>query len=146
MNTAADPGGEATLYEPGPAVFACHSPAGPTRVWAALTDAAQTTAYFYGLAVHSTWLSDASLVIMHGDLPVLTGRVLCARPNTRLSYVLYTDPDGPPVCLTWLLRASAGGCAIRLQVDEIFSTETADETEDTWLPVLAALQRHLAPN
>jgi uncharacterized protein YndB with AHSA1/START domain len=135
---------EATAYRPGLRSFACHSPADPARVWAALTDASQTTAYLYGLALHSEWVPDAPIEALHDGNPGLIGRVLCARLNERLSYVLYAGPGDPAVYLTWLVRPSRGGCTIRLQIDEIDCVDSVDEDEDTWLPVLAALQQLLA--
>jgi uncharacterized protein YndB with AHSA1/START domain len=136
--------GEATAHGPGSKTFACHSQADPARVWAALTQPAQTTAYLYGLALHSTWVPDAPIEVRHGDRPALTGRVLCSRPDERLSYVLQSAPDDPPAYLTWLIRSSPGGCTIRLQIDEIDCADAVDDAEDTWLPVLAALQKLLA--
>jgi hypothetical protein len=54
---------------------------------------------------------------------------------------LHSGPADPPVYLTWLIRPNSGGCIIRLQID---ADDSADEIEDTWLPVLAALQQFLA--
>ena len=47
--------------------------------------------------------------------------------------------------LTWLLRAAPGGCAVRLEVDEVENPDSAEDAEDVWLPVLAALQLLLNP-
>lgn len=124
-------------------MFACHTPADSERIWAALTDPAKTAVYLYGLALNSTWVSDATIDARHADRPALIGRVLCSRPNERLSYLLQAQSDDPPVYLTWLIRPNDRGCTIRLQIDE---TECADEThdaEDTWLPILARLQELL---
>jgi uncharacterized protein YndB with AHSA1/START domain len=136
--------GEVTAHGTGSRTFACHSPVDPARVWVALTDPAQTTAYLYGLALHSTWVPDAPIDIRHKDGPTLTGRTLCSRPPERLSYVLQAGPEDPPVYLTWLIRSSPVGCTIRLQIDEIDCADGPDDAEDTWLPVLAALQNLLA--
>jgi hypothetical protein len=110
-----------------------------------LTDPAETQAYLYDLALDSTWAPDAPIDVRHGDRPALTGRVLCSRPHERLSYLLQAGPDDPPVFLTWLIRPSPGGCTIRLQIDEIDCADSADDADNTWLPVLAALQKVLAP-
>ena len=122
-----------------PRAFACFSPADPARVWSALTDAAQTPAYLYGLAAHSTWTANAPIELRHEGF-VLCGRVVCSRPNERLSYLLQTDPDDPPVYLTWLIRPRRDGSTIRLEIDEVDFADGQEEAEDTWLPVLAALQ------
>jgi uncharacterized protein YndB with AHSA1/START domain len=137
-------GRESTASGSGPRSFACFSSGDPARVWAALTDAAHTTSYLYGVALHSTWAPEAPIDVRHEGHPTLTGRVLCSRPGERLSYVLHVTPDDPPVYLTWLIRPSPGGCTIRLEIDEVDGADTADDAEDTWLPVLAALQKLLA--
>ena len=71
--------------------------------------------------------------------------MLCVQRPERLSYVLQSTPDDPPVYLTWLIRPGPGGCTIRLQIDEIDTADSAEDAEDVWLPVLAALQRLLTP-
>ncbi|HZC53136.1 MAG TPA: SRPBCC domain-containing protein [Mycobacterium sp.] len=129
----------------GPRAFACYSPADPARVWSALTDPIQTTAFLYGLAVHSSWEPGAAIEVCYEARPTLSGRVLCSRTGERLSYMLRAGADDPPVYLTWLIRTRPDGCTIRLEIDEIDHVDDADQAEDTWLPVLAALQEHLAP-
>lgn len=124
--------------------FSCHTPARPEQVWAALTDASRTSGYLYGLAAHSTWEPDAAIALRHGGRTWLTGRVLCAHPHERLSYVLQAEQGDPPVYLTWLIRPTRAGCTIRLEIDEIHSVDSAEDAEDTWLPVLAALQQQLS--
>jgi hypothetical protein len=49
-----------------------------------------------------------------------------------------------PVCLTRQSRPSPGGCTIWLQIYETEFADTDEEAENTWLPVLAALQELLA--
>jgi uncharacterized protein YndB with AHSA1/START domain len=129
----------------GPRGFACFSPVQATRVWSALTDPTQTTAYLYGLAVHSSWEPGAAIEVRYDGRQALSGRVLCSRAGERLSYMLRAGADDPPVYLTWLIRARPKGCTIRLEIDEVDDLDDADEAEDTWLPVLAALQHHLQP-
>jgi uncharacterized protein YndB with AHSA1/START domain len=123
--------------------FACHTAARPDQVWAALTDPDRTGRHLYGLAAHSTWEPDAPIILRHAGRPCLTGHVLCARPHERLSYVLQTAAGDPPVYVTWLIRPTGPGCTIRLVVDDPESADSAEDAEDVWLPVLAALQRQL---
>lgn len=68
-----------------------------------------------------------------------------ARRRERLSYLLQAGPADPPVYLTWRLRPSAGGCAIRLEIDEVDAADSQKDAEDAWLPVLAALQLLVNP-
>jgi len=133
-------------FRGGSNVFACHTLAGPERVWAALTDPDRTSCYLYGLAAHSTWEPDAAISLERAGRTWLGGHVVCSRPNERLSYALGADPNDPPVYLTWLIRSTSAGCVIRLEVDELESADAkgSEDAEDTWLPILAALQRELA--
>ena len=71
--------------------------------------------------------------------------MLHARRNERLSYLLQSGPEDPPVYLTWLLRPAPGGCTIRLEIDELDGADSAEDAEDVWLPVLAALQDLVNP-
>jgi len=130
----------------GPAMrtFACHTASDPARVWTALTDPGASAGYLYGLSAHSTWEVDAPIDVRHGEHVTLSGRVLCVRPGERLSYVLQSGPDDPPVYVTWLIRRHANGSTIRLEVDEVGSEDSAEDAEDAWLPVLAALQQMLS--
>jgi hypothetical protein len=123
--------------------FACYTSAGPQEAWDALTSASRTPAYLYGLAAHSTWEADAAITAVYEGHTRLTGHVLCARPGERLSYLLQAESADPPTYLTWLIRPSPSGCTITLVVDEPHTRDTTEDAEDTWLPVLAALQRHL---
>jgi len=126
-----------------PRAFACFVAADPARVWAALTDPQSTGAFMYGLAAQSTWEIDAPIEFPSVGDSGLTGRVVCVQPHRRLSYLVQAGPDDPPVYLTWLIRPSQGGAAIRLHVDEIEYADDDEEAEDVWLPMLAALQRTL---
>ncbi len=89
-------------------------------------------------------MPDAEIEGRQGTAVALIGRVLCARPGKRLSYVLAADTDDPPVYVTWLIRPHPAGSTIRLLIDEVEAADGADAAEDTWLPVLAGLQQVLA--
>jgi uncharacterized protein YndB with AHSA1/START domain len=125
--------------------FAAHVRTSPEFVWKALTDPDMTAAFLYGLAAHSTWMAGAAIGFCRGGRVELTGRVLHARCHERLSYVLQSGPDDPPVYLTWLIRPAPGGCTIRLEIDEVGHAGSREDAEDVWLPVLAALQRLVNP-
>ena len=126
-------------------VFAAHVRADPGLVWAALTDPGQSAVYLYGLAAHSTWVPGDRIEFRLGDGVGLIGTVVHARCAERLSYLLQAGPDDPPVYLTWLLRPSAGGCAVRLEIDEVDAADSQTDAEDVWLPALAALQLLVNP-
>jgi uncharacterized protein YndB with AHSA1/START domain len=129
--------------------FRCFTPADPARVWAALTDGEQTARYLHGLVADSSWCADAPIrfraVPVQPEVPLaLVGRVLCAQPGRWLSYLLSSGPADPCTYLTWQLRPCPGGSTVGLQVDRAECADTEEEAENTWLPVLAALQALLA--
>jgi uncharacterized protein YndB with AHSA1/START domain len=126
-------------------VFAAHVHADPGLVWTALTDPGQTAAYLYGLAAHSTWVPGDPIEFRLAGRVEAIGRVLHARCHERLSYLLQAGPGDPPVYLTWLLRPAAGGCVVRLEIDEPDTADSPQDAEDVWLPVLAALQLLVNP-
>ena len=126
-------------------VFAAHVRADPGLVWTALTGPGHSAAYLYGLTAHSTWVPGDRIEFRLGDRVELIGTVVHARCHERLSYVLQAGLDDPPVYLTWLLRPSADGCAVRLEIDEVDAADSQQDAEDVWLPVLAALQLLVNP-
>ena len=136
----ADPGAMPTP----PRQFAFFTPVTPTAVWAALTATDQRAGYLYGCAACSSWEPEAPVHFGTSDGYSLVGRVLHAEAPKRLSFMLQASADDPSVYLTWQLRPSSGGCAVRLQIDEIDDHVSGDdEIENIWLPVLASLQQVL---
>jgi uncharacterized protein YndB with AHSA1/START domain len=129
--------------------FTCFVEASPALVWAALTGTRERADFLHGLVVESTWQTDAPIrfrpdrSIPCGDLR-LTGRVLRVEPLRLLSYTVQAGPDDPAVYLTWEIRPHLGSSVVRLHVDEVECADTVEEAENTWLPVLGALQATLA--
>jgi hypothetical protein len=123
--------------------FACYTSACPDAVWDALTNPDRTGAYLFGLTLRSTWAVDAAISAANEGTLGLTGHVVCSRRGERLSYMLQSCSTDPPTYLTWLIRPSASGSTISLAIDEPETPDTVEEAEDTWLPVLEALQKHL---
>jgi hypothetical protein len=123
--------------------FACYTLACRDEVWDALTNACRTSTYLFGLTLRSTWAVDAAITADRDGAVGLSGHVVCSRPGKRLSYVLHSGPTDPPTYLTWLIRPSAGGTTINFAIDEPETPDTIEDAEDTWLPVLEALQQHL---
>lgn len=140
---------EMNLMSSGTHKFRCFAPADTSRVWIALTDGQGTDSYLHGLVADSSWCADAPIHFRATPLQpesqsMLAGRVLCALPNRRLSYFLRSGPADPCTYLTWQLRPCPGGSAVHLQVDRAECADTEEEAENTWLPVLAALQTLLS--
>jgi len=125
--------------------FRCFTPAEPSRVWTALTNGQETGRYLHGLVADSSWCPDAPIRFRTAPIQptcqsMLVGRVLCAQPYRRLSYFLRSGPEDPATYLTWQLRSCPGGSTVHLHVDHAELADTDEDAEDTWLPVLAALQ------
>ena len=123
--------------------FACHTAAAPGHVWSALTDAGRTRTYLHGLALHSDWTAGAHLTADRDGTVCLTGEVICSRPGERLSYLVRSGPYDPATYVTWVVRPNPTGTTIGLQIDEPDTPGGREDTEDTWLPVLDALQCQL---
>jgi hypothetical protein len=124
--------------------FRCFAPVDPSRVWLALTDGQKTSKYLYGLVADSSWTAGAPIHFRAArsqpeGQSTLTGRVLCAQTHRRLSYFLRSGPNDPSTYFTWQIRSCPGGSTVHLQVDQAECTDTEEEAENTWLPVLAAL-------
>ncbi|HEV7205045.1 MAG TPA: SRPBCC domain-containing protein [Jatrophihabitans sp.] len=121
--------------------FSCFAPAHPERVWDALTDAALTGRYLYGLELHSQWQPGSPIEARATDdrTVFVGGEVLCRHTGTRLSYLLRSSAADPPVYVTWLLRSAPGGSVVTLQIDDLDAAACPIDTEDVWLPVLAGL-------
>lgn len=137
---------EDVAAEPPGTTFTCFAAARPERVWDTLTDRDLTPHFLYGLALHSQWAPGSPIEAraVDGRTVFVGGEVLCRQTGARLSYLLRSADEDPPVFLTWLLRRCPGGSVVTLQVDEIDSVVCVADTEDVWLPVLAALQRTVA--
>lgn len=127
----------------GARTFSCFAAADPDRVWACLTDDALIARYLYGLALHSQWTPGAPIEARATDARsvFVGGEVLCRHVGRRLSYLLRSAEEDPPVYLTWLVRPAPGGSVVTLRIDEVDGVDCPADTEDVWLPVLAGLQR-----
>lgn len=140
---------EMNLMASGTHKFRSFTPVDTSRVWIALTDGQATGRYLHGLVADSSWCADAPIHFRAAPLQsasqsMLAGRVLCALPCRRLSYFLRSGPEDPCTYLTWQLRSCPGGSTVHLHVDQAECADTEEEAENTWLPVLAALQTLLS--
>jgi len=124
-------------------LFACHTGAAPDQVWRELTDAGRTKDHLYGLALRSEWQDGASITADCNGSSCLTGEVICAIPGERLSYLLRSGVADPATYVTWVIRKGSIGTTISLHIDEPETSGSREDAEDTWLPVLDALQNQL---
>ena len=125
--------------------FAAHVRADPALVWTALTNPRQTAAYLGGLTAHSSCVPGDPIEFRLGGHAAAIGKLLHARRQERLSYLLQAGPGDPPVYLTWLLRPAPGGCTVRLEIDQADQADSPQDAEDACLPVLAGLQLSVNP-
>ncbi len=116
----------------------------PQCVWNALTTTGFPLDYLYGMTVESDWRPGAGVTMVLTGQWRLAGEVLAAEQPHQLSYTLGDSPGVPAVYVTWELRGVDDGTIIRLHVDEPWPlTDSTDDLESAWLPVLSGLVRHL---
>jgi uncharacterized protein YndB with AHSA1/START domain/DNA-binding transcriptional ArsR family regulator len=101
-------------------VYSVFIQAPPDRVWRAITDGTETTRYYYGTRVDSTWQAGAPLTYTYPDGTIAAdGKVLDIDPPRRLTMSFHArwDPaieaEGP-VEIAWVLEAR--GDATKLTV------------------------------
>jgi uncharacterized protein YndB with AHSA1/START domain len=126
----------------GSELFRIITPASPQCVWQALTATGEPVNYLYGLAVQGRWRPGSAITLGVAAGPHLRGEVLRADPPRLLTYTLGDTANEPSVFVTWEIDVEADGTIVRLYVDEVDPSTSAD-IEVAWLPVLTALQRRL---
>ncbi|MEA2621710.1 MAG: hypothetical protein QOH61_620 [Chloroflexota bacterium] len=97
----------------------------PERLWAAITDPAETQRYYYGTAVHSDWHEGSPLEYTYPDGSVAAnGKVLEVETNRRV--VMEFNPvwddeirDEPPVRMTWEIDPSGALCKLTVTTDGV---------------------------
>jgi len=123
--------------------FAFSTCAAPAAVWQALTRGG----CFPGLTLASDWTAGSPLLVTAAGSTSpagIGGAVLLAVPPARLSYYFQAAPGDPCTYLTWQVRPAPCGSVVKLHVDEVECPDDEAGAEETWLPLLAALQVGLA--
>ena len=119
----------------------------PEKLWAALTDGEQTSRYFFGTRVASSWKSGAALTYTDpkGGLMV-DGKVVELDPPRRLvtTWRAAYDPEvaaEKPSRVTWTIEPLGGVCKLTVLHDD-FATEgaTYKSTGHGWPVVLSGLK------
>jgi hypothetical protein len=117
------------------------------RVWSTLTCPTRTPVFLYGLSAVSIWQTDAPIELRLSNAPYageLCGHVLYADRPSRLSCSVQAGAGDPAVYLTWHMRDIPTGCIVRLSIDEPELPDDSLDGEETWLRLVAALERLLA--
>jgi len=66
----------------------------PEKLWNALTQGKFTEQYWFGTAVESSWAPDSTIKFRRGGDLIVSGRVIEAKPYSRLSYTWIHEKDG----------------------------------------------------
>lgn len=132
-------------------VYAIEIKAPADRVWRAITEGDDTTNYYYGTRVRSTWEVGAPIAYDYPDGSVAAdGIVLEVEAGRRvvMSFHPRWDPgveaDGP-VRMTWAIEAGADGGPTRLTVTSalISGSRTADEFASGIVHIVSGLKTFL---
>jgi uncharacterized protein YndB with AHSA1/START domain len=127
-------------------VMTCHrfcflTPSTTERVWAFLTTPALTARYLKGVELVSDWNVGSRVELQGTDRVFVIGEVISLAPRSSLVY-FWEQGVGQRLFVSWNLRAGCNGTVVSLTVDECDGDSEAD-AEDTWLPLLSALQSEL---
>ena len=131
-------------------IHVIHIRAPIARVWAALTDPAQTRRYWFGTDVTSEWTVGASVTYTRGGKVDVTGRVLEIEPPRLLRYsfihsTLYPaeHAEGDSV-VTYVLEEADGVTRLTLIHDGFPDGSVVRAgVADGWTEILAGLKRLL---
>jgi len=118
-------------------IYAIDIKASPDRVWRAITDGDETTRYYYGTRVRSTWEVGAPISYDYEDGSVAAdGVVLEIEPGRRvvMAFTPRWDPDMAaegPVRMTWAIEAGEDGGPTRLTVTSALIPGSKTEADFT---------------
>jgi uncharacterized protein YndB with AHSA1/START domain len=126
----------------GSELFRLITPASAQRVWETLTASGAGIEYLYGLVVEATWQPGSTVTAALPAGPRLAGEVLRVDEPRLLSYTLGDTAGEPSAYVTWEVDAGPDATIVRLYVDEVQPSSSAD-IERAWLPVVAALEQCL---
>jgi hypothetical protein len=127
---------------PGSELFRIITQASVQRVWETLTTTGEGVDYLYGLTIQSVWRAGSTVTAGLPAGPQLVGEVLQANRPRLLSYNLGDTAGEPSVYVTWEVDAGPDATIVRLYLDEVQPSSSAD-IEQAWLPVVAALEHRL---
>lgn len=102
----------------------------PEAIWSAITDPNQSSQYFFGVQVKSTWTADAPIEYLNGNdgSPAIQGTILEIDPPRKLVHTFKefqeNSRDDRPSRVTWEIEPAGEVCAVTLIHDD-FDSETA---------------------
>lgn len=118
----------------------------PERVWRAITDGSETTKYFFGTALSSSFETGAAFRYSFPDeVDAVSGQILEIEPGKRLvtSWAIHYDPSckGENSRVTWALEAKRGNTRLTLTHECEGAPNTARGVgNDGWSFVLSGLK------
>ncbi len=114
------------------------------EIWNAITHAAQTRRYYYGLGVASTWRGGARYSYRDGEGNVaVEGRIVEVDPPRRLVQTFrLTSRSDAPSRVTWEIEALGDACRLSLlhEFDVLESTYESVDDPMGWQFILSSLK------
>jgi len=124
----------------------------PDRVWDALTDPAQISAYMFGTKVETTW-QPGSRITWSGEYQGRAyedhGQVVEVVPARRLKVTHFSPLSGQPDkpenyhTVTYDLQEQGGLTHVRLEQDNNSDAEEAEHSTKNWEMMLDGLKKHV---
>lgn len=123
--------------------FSLLAGAPPEQVWAALTCPETSLRFLHGMRLESDWAPGARVELVSPAGHSAHGEAIRVDPPRSLSFAL-EQGTAPCRIIGWELRPHPQGTVVRLTVDDV-DGDCEEAVEDSWLPMLAALQVLFAP-
>lgn len=119
----------------------------PERLWAAITQSADTRKYFYGFEVSCDWKVGSMMTMAKpGEEPSLECEILELDPPHRLvtTFRILNDPGmrmDSPTKVTWAIEPQEGLCKLTLTHEDFAGeTVTYKGVSQGWPPILSGLK------
>ena len=119
-------------------------PAPTVRVWRALTDEAELSAWFWPARLHPRASVDAAGFELTGDGLAVRGRYLEAAPPHRLSFTWHWEGEDDETVVTIDLSGVDGATELALRHDGFADDDARDHHIVGWNECLDRLPPHLA--
>lgn len=123
-------------------VFRVRIAASPEAAWAAITDPAETSRWYFGSEVRTTWQLGSPLEYYIDEKLQITGRLLAYDPPRSFTHefiAAWNDDREDQGTLNWTIEPDGDGCTVTLVQAGGHGQETADGSQH----IVNALREHL---
>ncbi|WP_150461102.1 SRPBCC domain-containing protein [Nesterenkonia ebinurensis] len=123
-------------------VFRVRIDAPPEAAWAALTDPAQTSEWYFGSQLRTTWQVGSPIEYYSGGKLQITGMLITYDPPRSFTHEFIAVWNGhreDQGSLTWTVEPDGEGCTVMLRHSGAHGQETADGSQH----IIGALKRYL---